>query len=203
MKISKINNNKVCITLTIDELETRHISLKDIELNKDKAQNFFFEVLEESELNTEFVEDCSQLLIEATTENNDLFIITITKIDNIPDISKYYMSSNKPQLISYSVSSSIYDFNDVNNLIDFAKKAEKESLFLGINSLYSFSGHYFLIFSNTTIKKNEFIKTFCVLSEYADKYYSKPLYRSAIIEYSDPLLKKSAIQNLQKAHYVL
>ena len=41
MKVEKINNNKVKITLTFEELEKREINIKDIEKNGEIAKNLF------------------------------------------------------------------------------------------------------------------------------------------------------------------
>ena len=86
MKIEKISENKVKITLTIDELSQRHISIKDIEQDSNRAQDLFLDLLEESELNCDFVTDDSQLYVEASSDNENLFIVTITKIDYMPEI---------------------------------------------------------------------------------------------------------------------
>ena len=80
MKIEKINENKVKITLTIDELSQRQISLKDIEQDSNRAQDLFLDLLEETELNEDFMLDDSQLFVEASSDNENLFVVTITKI---------------------------------------------------------------------------------------------------------------------------
>ena len=89
MKVEKINENKIRITLTFEELENRQISLKDIEKNSSLAKNLFIDLIEESNLDEDFIIDDSQLFIEASSDNNELFIVTITKIDNIPELKKY------------------------------------------------------------------------------------------------------------------
>lgn len=203
MKINKINENKVSIVLTLEELAEHNITIKDIESNKNKAQNFLFEILEESELNLEFIDEGSQLLVEASTDTNNLFIITISKISSIGDVTKQYSSLNSFNLISYSVSSNIYMFKDYENLKDFSFRAKIEKLYLGCNSLYNYNGKYFLVFSSSTIKKVDFTRTFCLLSEFTDKYYSKSIYKSAILEYAFPLIEREALQIIQNSNYTI
>ena len=70
MKVEKINNNKVKITLTFEELEKRDINVKDIEKNSEIAKNLFVELIEESNIDEEFEFEDSQLLIEASSDNS-------------------------------------------------------------------------------------------------------------------------------------
>lgn len=190
MKVEKINGSKARIILTVDELQSHKITLKDIKDGKQKAQNFFFEILEDANILEDLNLEYSQLLIEATSQDN-IFMITITKADDIPDINKY---SNK---YSYTVSSNIYSFNSLENLYDFCKMAKTEKLFVGINSLYLLDNIYYLYFTTKTIKNSDFVKTFSIISEYTTKYYSKPLFSTSLKEYATLLIDKNAIYTLQ------
>ena len=78
MKVEKISENKVKITLTLDELDLRDISLKDIENNSSLARELFIDLLEETNLADEFAESDTQLFIEASSDNENLFVVTIT-----------------------------------------------------------------------------------------------------------------------------
>ena len=60
MKVEKINNNKVKIILTFEELEKRQINIKDIEKNTEIAKNLFVDLIEES--NTYYETDNQDIL---------------------------------------------------------------------------------------------------------------------------------------------
>ena len=195
MKVEKINNNKAMIILTLAELAKRKITLKDIKEGAENVQDFFFEILEESNITEEFTQDSSQLFVEVTTSEDDIFMITITKADCLPDIAKYDKVA-KPSRVAYTVSSNIYSFSSLKELHEFCKQVTIGELFVGVNSLYEFNGKYFLMFSNSTIKKAGFVKTFSVLSEYVDKYFSKQT--TAFLEYAKLIIAKNAVQTLQK-----
>lgn len=209
MKIEKINDNKIRITLTFEELEKRKISLSDIEKDTSKAKELFLNLIEESNLDEEFVIDDSHLFIEACSDNNNLFIVTITKIDNIPELKKYSaLESNNTRSISnkikqntitrYKVDSNIYLFETLDNILDLCNKAKSENLFFGRNSLYKLSNNYFIIFSNATVRNKKFLKTYVFLSEYCKEYYSYDLFATSIIEKSKLILKNNALQQLNK-----
>ena len=124
MKVEKLSDNKVRITLTFEELEKRKISLSDIEKNSTIAKDLFIDLLEESNLDSEFVIDDSHLFIEASSDNNNLFIVTITKVEDLPDLKKYSLIESKgvhskkkiSNNIKYTVDSNVYSFQNIDNI---------------------------------------------------------------------------------------
>ncbi len=195
MKVEKINNNKAMIVMTLAELAKRKITLKDIKEGAENVQDLFFEILEDANIIEDFAVDSSSLFVEVATSGDDIFMITVTKADCIPDATSLNKLP-KAGRVSYTVSSNIYSFSSLNDLYSFCKKVLDEDLYIGINSLYELNGKYFLLFSNATIKKSNFVKTFSVISEYADKYFAKQT--TAFLEYAKLVLAKNAIQTLQK-----
>jgi adapter protein MecA 1/2 len=204
MKIEKINDNKIRITLTFDELEKRKISLNDIEKDSTLAKELLFNLLEESNLENDFMTDDSHLFIEASYDNSNLFIVTITKIDNIPELKKYSTlkeENSNPRLAkysSYTVSSYIYSFESLDIILNLCQIASKENLFFGKNSLYKYGDVYFIIFSKATVKNKKFLKTFVFLSEYCKQYSSYNLFETSITEKAQLILKNNALQKLSK-----
>ena len=206
MKVEKINNNKVKITLTFEELEKRDINVKDIEKNSEIAKNLFVELIEESNIDEEFEFEDSQLLIEASSDNNNLFVVTITKVDNIPDLRKYSLLEKKVKnskksksiITNYKVDSFIYSFKSIDNILALCENAKAEKLFFGKNSLYKYNDIYFIIFANSSIKNKKFLKTFVFLSEYCENYYSYNMFSSAIQEKSKLIIANNALQTLSK-----
>lgn len=206
MKVEKINNNKVKITLTFEELEKREIDIKDIEKNSELAKNLFVDIIEESNIDEDFEFEDAQLLIEACSDNNNLFIVTITKIDNFPDLKKYSLlekqvknkKNTKSKVTNYKVDSFIYSFKSIDDILSLCEDAKSEKLFFGRNSLYKYNDNYFIIFSNTSVKNKRFLKTFVFLSEYCNNYYSHDIFSSAIKEKSKLIIQNYALQNLSK-----
>ena len=194
MKVEKINNNKAVIILSSTELKKKRISLTDLKEGSKNAQNFFFEILGETNIIDDFESENSQLFIEVCISQDDTFMITVTKADCLPDMDKFKAIENHKTC--YTVSSDLYSFSSIYNLYSFCKKAEEEHLYLGCNSLYKLNNIYYLIFSRSTIKKSEFVKTFSVISEYVEKYFSKQT--TTFLEYAKPVILKNAIQTLQK-----
>ena len=205
MKIEKIDENKVKITLTLDELSQRQISLKDIEQDSNTAQDLFLDLLEESDLQEDFLMDDSQLFVEASSDNENLFIVTITKIDYMPELAKYATTKKKARRKTsnkssseYTVASCIYKFNNLDKLLDLSSKLKIEKAFMGTNSLYKYEDSYFIVFSPSSIKNAKFIKTFVILSEYCEQYYAADMYKTLVQEKSKLIIEKKALQTLSK-----
>lgn len=207
MKIEKIDENKVKITLTLDELSQRQVSLKDIEQDSCTAQDLFLDLLEESDLQEEFLMDDSQLFVEASSDNENLFIVTITKIDYMPELAKYASAKKKTSRKTttktnttnkYTVASCIYKFNTLDRILDLSSKLKLEKAFMGTNSLYKYEDSYFIVFSPSSIKNAKFIKTFVILSEYCEQYYAADMYKTLVQEKSKLVIEKRALQTLSK-----
>lgn len=89
MKIEKISENKIKITLTIEELLERKITLKDIKKNRIKAQDLFMDLIEENNLHEDFINENTELFVEASSDNSNFFMITITKVDYLKALPNY------------------------------------------------------------------------------------------------------------------
>ena len=201
MKVEFINENNIKITLTFEELEKRDISLKDITNNSSLARDLFTDLIEETDLDSEFFVDDSQLLIEACSDNNNLFIVTITKINDFPELKKYTKRENKSntktnKITRYKVDSNVFSFNSIDDILDLCTIAKKENLYFGRNSLYKYNDTYFLIFTKNSIKNKKFLKTYVILSEFCNTYYSYDIYEVSIKEKSKLIIKNNALQKL-------
>ncbi len=197
MKIERINNNKAKISITLEELRKRKITLNDIKQNKLKAENFFLGLLEDTKLIEEFEVDSNELFIEAIREEN-LLTITITKMLNIS--CKEEIEHAKTV---YTISSNIYTFGNANNLIEFANKASLENLYIPKYSLYYFNNNFFLIFSKKDIRCYEFVRSYSVLSEYASKYSSSSYLKDTLNEHATLIFSNANINYILEYPYFL
>ncbi len=193
MKVEKVNDNKVKIILSFEELEMRNITINDIEKNNSAARNLFTSLIEENNLDEDFGCEDVQLFIEASSDNTNTFILTITKTDYLPDISDYSKNENK---MLYRVDSRLFEFNSLDTILDFCKIAKDENLFFGKNSLYKYEDKYFILFSDNAIKNKKFIKTFVMISEYTSRYFSYDLYYKTLIEKGKIIVANRALQKL-------
>lgn len=185
MKVERINNNKAKISLTLEELRKKKITLKDIKQNKLKAEDFFLELLEETRLIEEFEIDSNELFVEAIREDN-LLTITITKMLDISCKDEIKQAN-----IVYKISSYIYVFDSSSELKDFAIKANLEKLYIPKCMLYYFNNKFFLVFSKKDIRCSQFIKSYSILSEYASHYSSSSYLKDILNEHATLLFNNA------------
>lgn len=207
MKVEKINENKIKITLSIDELNQRNITLKDIEKDSIKAKKLFLELIEESNLESTFIFEHAQLFVEASTDNNDFFTVTITKIEDFPDLSKYNLidenlekskKSKKNNLNSDFILFNIFSFNSIDTLLEMCDILNSNKYFLGKNTLMKYKDEYFLIFSKYSVKNIKFTSTYSILNEFCANSYEGAIYETSLKEKSKLIVKDRALQTLKK-----
>lgn len=223
MKFEKLSDNKIKITLTLDELVARKIDIKAIEKDSSIARNLFLDLISETDLHEDFLSSDSQLFIEAASDNNNLFIVTITKVELIPELKDYEgltskksfkinkktntnkksstsrlskNTTNDKENILYKVSSYIYEYETMDTIIDMCNTLKVNDSFVGKNTLYKFENKYFLIFSKYSVKNKKFLKTFSILSEYSNAYYNLDIFDASIKERAEIIIKDKAIQKL-------
>ncbi len=197
MKVERINSNKAKISLTLDELRKKEITLKDIKENKLKAEDFFLELLEETHLIEEFEMDSNELFVEAMREDN-LLTITITKMLDVSCKDEIAHATTV-----YKISSNIYTFNNSNDLKKFANAACLENLYIPKCALYYFNNNFFLLFSKKDIRCTQFIKSYSLLSEYASKYSSSSYLKDILNEHATLLFSNASINYILEYPYFL
>lgn len=195
MKIEKLNLNTLKIVLTVEELSLKNITIKDIENGKKKAQNFFFDIIENSQYAEEFLQDNTKLLVEATVGKDNKLNVTLTKIEHTNPLPLNAKSTFA------GTSYELYAFYDLNTLLEFVDLLNNENLYVGQNSIYSYNNMYLLLFSKATVKQEKFKKTHYALTEYSDRYTSKLSLISLVKETGCLLIAKNALTTL--SHYIL
>ena len=200
MKVEVINENKIQITLSMDELSQRDISLKEIEVDSKKARKLFLDLIAENNLEQEFTLEHTQVLVEATTDCNNEFIVTITKIEDFPDLNKFDIlnTTDSIKYSNYYSNFNIYEFDTLDTLINLSKILKKNSCYLGKNSIYKYNNLYYLIFNSTSTKNVKFTKTASLLNEYCTNMYENGIYETSLKEKATLILENRAIQKLIK-----
>ena len=105
MKIKKINNDKLKIILSSNDLDEKNIDIDSFLANPIESQNLFFEILDLAEEKYDFDIENNRAIVETISlDDNNIFILTITKLKN--DIG------------TYTHSSKAYCFEDINDFLN-------------------------------------------------------------------------------------
>lgn len=187
MKIQKLNHNTLKILLSVEELSLKNISIKDIESGKKKAQNFFFDIIENSHYSQDFLKENTKLLVEACVNDANWLEVIITKFEQpstLPISSKF-----KKNITNYQ----LYAFYKLDELLEFVKLYKRYNFFVGTNSLYFYQNIYILIFSKSSSNLERFKKTYYTLTEYCDKYSARQALISYIKDNGELLISRNAV----------
>ena len=85
LKIERISENVIKVTISITDLEERNIDLDTMNYNSAAAQELFWDMMEQAELELDFEITNSQLVIEPYPDEGEGFIITVTRVDDEDD----------------------------------------------------------------------------------------------------------------------
>lgn len=199
MKIEKINDNKIRITLSNSELEERHLDFQSLRYNTPEAQNLFFDMMKIAETEHGFHTANCQLFIEAASVNGGQFIVTITKLHDkvLPPIPKKKaivpeLKVKKKALILNLV----YRFNSFEQICELAN-----SQLLPITlptELYEYNNVYFLSVKTASMGKEELKKTNLVISEFGELVQDSEMMSATLAEHGNKIMKQYALKKVMQ-----
>lgn len=202
MKIEKISENIIKVTISLNDLEERNIDLNSLNYNSLAAQELFWDMMEQAEIQFGFNISDSQLIIEPIPDSDEGFIITITKIDEDGDfesIQKYIKNKfkksdlrtkRKNRRICSAIT--IYSFKNFEDLCELSKRIQP--LYSGDSSLYRYKDTYYLVLikSNFTVSN---VKLFeILLGEYGRKVSNISFYEGYLNEYGIKIAENDALE---------
>jgi len=193
MKIEKLNENKIKITLNIDDLNARNIDVQSFIYNSPESQDLFWDVMREAEKEYGFSVDESMVYVEASATASGVFTLTVTKTtnslgpSNLKPKTKKQNYKLKRKKVNTSLDNSIYKFNTFDDICDFCKASNIE--LFEENSLYKFNSAYYLLVSKIPNSN---------ILEYAEKERNIDLLLAKISEYGNKIIEKNALQVISK-----
>jgi len=199
MKIEKINDNKIKITLSARDLEERNLDFQALRYNSPEAQNLFWDMIKRAETEHGFVASNCQLFIEAASIMDGNFIVTITKMNDVRSLPT--LPFNKPKGTAIKVkkkqvnnANAIICFNKIDDLYDALLM---QSLPLNINTkFYEYNGRYYLVIKPTMVQLQDFKRLVTMLSEFGNLERDFNYIESKLLEYGNELISKDALEVL-------
>lgn len=199
MKIEKINDNKIRITLSNSELEERHLDFQSLRYNTPEAQNLFFDMMKIAETEHGFHTANCQLFIEAASVNGGQFIVTITKLHDkaLPPIPK--KKAIVPELKvkrKALILNLVYRFNSFEQICELAN-----SQLLPITlptELYEYNNVYFLSVKTASMGKEELKKTNLIISEFGELVQDSEMMSATLAEHGNKIMKQYALKKVMQ-----
>ena len=210
MKIEKVSDTQLKLTLTKADLAERDIQLEDLIRPSEKTQQLFRDIMEQAMDECDFITENTPLMVEAVPVGMDGIMIIVTKIDNkenaetgihlfndAKDLRRY----RKKPLASVESKGSeegdllIYSFAALDDVIDVSIRLN--ALFHGTSALYKYNERYFLVLQGNTYNSEETIDDLeLILEEYGTKHISSVLSRYFLAEHGEVIIAEKAVRSL-------
>lgn len=202
MRIEKINENVLRVTITLNDLEERNIDLGSLNYNSPAAQELFWDMMEKAEEEYGFASHDSQLIFEASPENEEGFVVTITKIDSegeFESIQKYIKSKYKNSDLRQKKKKSkvcsalkIYCFESIDDLCSLSKRIY--TYYKGESSVIKYKNSYYLMLTGSSASSSQTLDNF--MCEYSTQILNVSFFEGYLNEYGEKIITDNAIETL-------
>lgn len=212
MKIEKVSDTQLKLTLTKADLAERDIQLEDLIRPGEKTQQLFRDLMEQVMEECDFVTENTPLMVEAVPVGLDGIMIIVTKVDSkdkqkgdtvldlfsqAKDLRRYKKKSLSTEETETKSDSDIlvYSFAQLDDVIDVSLRLDAR--FRGDSSLYKNEGRYFLVLQGNTYTAEDTLDDLEVLlDEYGERHVSTPLAKYFLNEHGNVLIADHAVSAL-------
>ena len=200
MRFEKLNENKIRIILSNQDLAKNNIDFHDFMADPIESQTLFFNMLNEAEKEIGFITKNYNIKIEALQISGGDFVITITRSlpddVNVSDIKKKIHVKRKAQ--SLDTTNAIYCFYNFDDFCDFSRLLHKNDIKINAIakniSLYEYNQYYYVVFSNINLKCPDLKKIFSSITEFATYVNNASLFKSKLAESGKLVIKNNAVK---------
>jgi len=192
VKVEKLSSDKFKITFSNEDLKDFGVDFENLRYNSEDAQELFWELIERAEIEDEFFEENSQIVVEAVATKNDGLTMVVTRVSETA--KKTTKAKNKKEKVKkhYDISPLVFSFADFEDLISGCKCVE--NIYVGISRLYKMEGEYYLVMD--AINESVALSAEIILCEYGEKVIHSTLAEGKLAEYGELLIKNTAIANI-------
>ncbi len=206
MRIERINENKLRVFLSFDDLEDRDIDLDSFNYNTPETQELFWDLMEQAEVELGFDAMESQLCVEAVTDVDHGFVITITRMDDegeFESIQKFIKNRYKkkeltprkkaPSLVS---TVAIFCFEDFDAITQAC--LQTGALHTGSSAAWQCENHYYLVLYGIENQNAGSGRFEDILGEYGEKIQNTHFFEGYLNEYGTRMMQNEAIAMLAR-----
>lgn len=213
MKIERISENQLKLTLTKDDLMERDIKLEDLISPSEKTQKLFRDIMEQALDEEDFISENTPLMVEAVPAGTDGIMIIVTKVTNKDKSAKTGADmlsqaqdlrrwKKKPMdTLEHAEEKNsdilIYSFPALDDVISVSLRLD--GTFKGESAVYKNENKYFLVLQGDTYTAEESSEELeLVLKEYGQKHVSTPLAKYYLLEHGETIIGDKAVKALAK-----
>ena len=198
MKIERMDENKIKITIGNDDIRMWNVDLKNFTDNTPEAQDMFWFALKRAEQDVNFTVGKAQLLVETKEEGEDGFSMLISRLENETELAKALIKAgkhakraelkpvrrNRPDALL-----GIFKFGDFEDVCRGVSHIGE--VFLGTSKLWKYDGEFYL--ELLPIDSFGVFEIENILSEFAKKSKNPVVMQGILGEYGKPMIKSDAV----------
>lgn len=202
MKFEKLNENKIRITLSLEDLQEKDIDFHDFMSNSIETQDLFLDMLEEAEEKVGFNTKNYRVKIEALAMTDMDFIITVTRL--LPEGEKTRTIPKKKVKVARKKTESktnkaIYKFNSFDDYCIFIQFLAKNNFVNSFNIaneiyVYMYQNQYYLILNDINLDFKYISKFYSCITEFATYIGNSELFISKLYECGQLVIENNAIR---------
>ena len=206
MRIERINENKLRVFLSFDDLEDRDINLETFSYNTPETQELFWDLMEQAEVELGFDAMESQLCVEAVTDVDHGFIITITRMDDegeFESIHKFIKSRYKRKELTTRKKAAalvstvaIWHFEDFDALTSACRHLEGRHT--GSSDAWRCEDKYYLVLYGAEAPTGGRQRFEDILSEHGEKITNAGFFEGYLNEHGTRLVPQNAISTMAR-----
>lgn len=204
MKIEKLNEDKIKITLNLEDLKDKNIDFQSFMANSIETQNLFLDMLNEAEKQIGFVTKDYKIMIEALAMSDGNFVLTVTRTEpNDTFFENRKARKLKVRRKKFMGNTNLFCFNSFDDFTEFCRVLNSTNI-KGVNklllksNLYLFKSYYYLVL-HITEDNSELLKTFySIILEYSTQVTNSELFEKKLSEYGNLIIKNTCMKNYIK-----
>ena len=203
MRFEKLNEDKIRITLSVEDLEKKDIDFHSFMSNSIESQDLFLDMLEEAEKEIGFSTKDYLIRIDALAMAGGNFVLTVTRSLppklkgnslKTPIKKKVHIRKKKINNEITQVVFSFASFEDYCDFIDFFDKNGFKAIGLAKNvSLYEYKNTYYLCLSEINLAYSNLKKLFSCIPEFASFVSHSDVFIRKFLESGNLVIKHNAI----------
>lgn len=201
MKFEKLSENKIRITLTVQDLAEKDIDFQVFMSNSIDSQDILLDMLEEAKKETGFDPENYNLRIEALAMADTSFIFTITK--EMPE-EKARLPKKKFKIKRKSLNplatQAIYSFASFDDFCSFLQFLNEGNLMSEVSNiadcilLYEYKNSYYLLMSSIHSEVVNKIRFYTAITEFAKYVSNSKVFASKLFECGNLIIKDNALK---------
>ena len=204
MRFEKINENKIRITLSHQDLEAKHIDFHSFMSGSLDSQDLFFDMLDEAEKQIGFVTKDYRIRIEALAMSEGDFIVTVTRslpeaTEKIPLKKKVKIKRKSPSLDNSLVVYCFYSLDDFFAFMDYSKKLKLPLASIAKSMMvYEYKNAFYFVLDDIHLENSSLKVFFAAITEFASHVSCSNLFLSKLMECGKVLMKQAGIKKYIK-----